>query len=75
MLVIHAKVFWFPLFNKCWERRICHGNQNIEDPTDNSDTNNAADANNAAEMDAADAAGDSVWSYFGLVTNIILVTH
>ena len=53
----------------CWERRIRHGNQNIEDPTDNSDTNNAA------EMDAADAAGDSVWSYFGLVTNIILVTH
>ena len=34
-----------------------------------------ADGNNAAEMNAADAAGDSVWSYFGLVTNIILVTH
>ena len=50
-------------------------NQNIEEPSDNTGTNNAADANNAAEMDAADAAGDSVWSYFGFVTNIILVTH
>ena len=75
LVIIQAKKIWSYLFNhKRNKDPSRHGNLNIEEPSDNRDTNNA-DANNAAEMDAADAACDSVWSHFGLVTNIILVTH